>query len=163
MTNVQEKWVNAYQFEELYEVSNLGNVRNKLNKRVFIGSYNTYGYHQFTASIQGKYRTLSTHRLIMNSFYGINPTKQVNHINGIKKDNRLENLEWVTVKENADHAKRIGLVKKQKEGVFAHDADVYVHKEYGFFIAFKDFARLHKTPTCKKTILKKMADKYILT
>ena len=163
MTNVQEKWINAYQFENLYEVSNLGNVRNKINKRVLVGSYNIYGYHQFTSSIKGKYKTISTHRIIMNSFYGVNPTKQVNHINGIKKDNRLENLEWVTVKENIDHAKKLGLVKKQKEGVFAYDADIYMHKEYGFFIAFKEFARLHKIPTSKEIILKKMNNKYILT
>ena len=163
MTNIQEKWVNAYGYENLYEVSNLGNVRNKITKQLLKGSLNTYGYHQFTASITGKYKTVSTHRIIMNSFYGENKNLQVNHINGIKTDNRLENLEWVTNKENINHAIKTGLIKKQKEGVMAHDADIYVHKEYGFFIAYKEFARLYKIPTSKELIIKKMNNKYILT
>lgn len=163
MTNVNEIWVNAHGYEKLYEVSNLGSVRNKLTKKHLIGSYNTYGYHQFTASNNGKYTTVSTHRIIMNSFYGLNPEKQVNHINGNKKDNRLVNLEWCTPKENSIHAIINNLVKKQNEGVFAHDADIYLHKEYGVFIAFKEFAKLYKLPTRKSLIISKMNNKYILT
>ena len=163
MTNVHEIWINAYNYENLYEVSNMGNVRNKITQKQLVGSYNTYGYHQFTASINGRYKTISTHRLIMNSFYGLHQDKQVNHINGNKKDNRLSNLEWCTSKENVNHAIRNNLIKKQNEGVFAKDADIYVHKEYGFFIAFKEFARLYKIPTSKEVVLKKMNNKYKLT
>ena len=163
MTNVNEIWVNAYNYEDFYEVSNLGNVRNKITKKILIGSYNNYGYHQFTASINGKYKTISTHRLIMNSFYGLHQDMQVNHINCDKKDNRLCNLEWCTPKENIKHAIKNNLIKKQNKGVYANDADIYVHLEYGFFIAYKEFARLYKIPPSKNIVLKKMQNKYKLT
>jgi hypothetical protein len=163
MTNLQEIWVNAYKYEDYYEVSNLGNIRNKKTKKVLKGSYNTYGYHQFTASIKGRYTTISSHRIIMNSFFGEHPNLQVNHINGNKKDNNLKNLEWCTNIENIRHSIKLGLVKKQQTGVFARDADIYLHKEYGLFIAYKEFCRLHKIPPSKNIVLKKMGNKYILT
>lgn len=60
----------------------------------------------------GKRRTCSTHRLLALAFLGSPPTPrhQVNHKNGIKTDNRIENIEWVTPKENMDHAAELGLL-----------------------------------------------------
>lgn len=58
----------------------------------------------------GKYRTVKVHRLVANAFIdNPNDLPQVNHINGIKTDNRASNLEWVTNLENATHAIKNGL------------------------------------------------------
>ncbi len=64
-----------------------------------------YGYLQCCVQQNKKQKNLTVHRLIAISFIP-NPEnkKTVNHINGIKTDNRVENLEWATMKENAIHA-----------------------------------------------------------
>jgi hypothetical protein len=73
----------------------------KLNKKAS-------GYNQIKLFKNGKRKYFRVHRLIMLTFCGKSDL-QINHINGIKDDNRLENLEYCTASENALHAFELGL------------------------------------------------------
>ena len=84
---------------EGYQVSNLGNVRSK--KKVLSQTDDKKGYKY--AKVSGK--RLSVHRLVAKAFIP-NPLnkEQVNHINHVKYDNNVSNLEWSTQSENLKHA-----------------------------------------------------------
>ncbi len=94
-----------------YEVSKNGVIRNKKTKRVkkqYIGST---GYYMVTFSVKNKSNPKRVHRIIANAFIENNDKKpDINHIDGNKLNNNIENLEWVTHKENMTHAFGTGLV-----------------------------------------------------
>ena len=62
----------------------------------------------------GNYSTVKVHRIIAESFLGKTKNLTVNHKNGIKTDNRIENLEWLTHLENCQHARENGLLNSLK-------------------------------------------------
>lgn len=89
---------------ENYEISNLCRVRNKTSGLILKKSFskNGYIYHSFSNRKLKKHKYL--HRLMAEAFID-NPNykEEVNHINGNKLDNSIENLEWVTRRENQSH------------------------------------------------------------
>lgn len=119
----QEVWETVIGFDK-YEVSNLGVVRSKayvsINKRtpnkviqeiILRPSNDGKGYMQVVLyDAQIKPKTFKVHKLVAIHFVH-NPEnkKTVNHINGVKKDNRAVNLEWATPSENTKHKYAIGL------------------------------------------------------
>lgn len=101
-----------------YEVSNLGRVKSFWRRKKphilkptrFCGS----DYLHVVFIINGKRKYFAIHRLVAKAFVP-NPENKpcVNHINGVKTDNRAENLEWVTYSENLQHAYKTGLHKRK--------------------------------------------------
>jgi hypothetical protein len=85
-----------------YEASSLGRIRNTARMYVLSTSPNTTGYLHFTASLNGRRKTQTVHRAVCAAFHGEPPTSrhQAAHGNGIKTDNRSENLRWATPSEN---------------------------------------------------------------
>lgn len=123
MQNNQEIFKNVIGYEGLYKVSNYGNVlsikRHRKNgqlvpEKIKAVNDNGYGYKTVNLYKNGKSKTEYIHRLIVESFISEIPKEmQVNHINGIKSDNILTNLEIVTRSENILHARETGLIKNQ--------------------------------------------------
>lgn len=114
-----EIWKPVVGFEGKYEVSNKGRVKslnfNKTSKkRIMKQNFTKQGGYLFVNLCKdGKHKGYLVHRLVYNAFVGILPRfvvsqkgddrMEINHINEIKTDNRLENLELVTCRKNNNH------------------------------------------------------------
>lgn len=106
-----EVWKNIPNYEKLYQASNLGRIRNKKTKNILKG-VDTKGYLRITISYKNERKIISKHRLIAMTFIP-NPNNypEVNHIDGNKHNNRVDNLEWCTRQQNAIHSIINGLQK----------------------------------------------------
>ena len=110
-----EIWKDVKGYEGLYQVSNTGKVKSLHygKEKLLADRFDKKGYLSVRLFKNGKSKTFKVHRLVAQT-YIVNPYNkgQVNHINGVKTDNRIENLEWCTNYENCVHAHSNGLVAK---------------------------------------------------
>lgn len=110
-----ESWAPIVGYEGLYEVNFCGSVRSlhkKNYKKELTPKLDRAGYLSFTLCKNATPKSKFGHRLVAEAFI-LNPENkaEVNHKNGIRTDNSVDNLEWVTHSENMIHAYCIGLLK----------------------------------------------------
>lgn len=110
------EWRDVPSWEGLYQVSDEGEIRRLTTNHPTLMD-NGYLYASFYDKPRKQQKGL--HRVVAEAFIPNPDNKaEVNHINGDKTDNRVENLEWVSSKENTEHALINGLKLRGKGGVF---------------------------------------------
>lgn len=96
----KEKWKNFR--DTFYEISNMGRIKNTKTNKITFGSINkNNGYVRFTfTNSNGKRDEISAHRAVYETFYPEEKIDVINHIDANRTNNRLENLENISQKEN---------------------------------------------------------------
>lgn len=136
-----------------YQVSNMGKVRNNITKRILKQSINRKGYNYVSLSMYSVVKTAVVHRLVALAFIP-NPENlpQVNHIDGNKINNCVENLEWCTNRENQIHANKMNLIKHKTlnehpraRTVLQFDKDGHFVKEWNCIKNAADYYNINRT------------------
>ena len=124
-----EIWKSIKGYEGLYEVSNFGNVKSlerqvlgrlssytrSVKERILKLKTSNYGYLEVSLHKEGKLSTKRVNRLVAIAFINnVNNYSQVNHIDGNKLNNNIDNLEWVNNSMNQIHAHKTGLKRSLK-------------------------------------------------
>lgn len=107
---MQEIWKPVKDFEDKYQISTFGRLKNIQTNHILKMTNQYGGYFAITLYNNKRKRTTRIHRIVAETFIpNVNNYKEVNHIDGNKQNNCVENLEWCDRKHNQNHALKIGL------------------------------------------------------
>ena len=126
-----------------YSLSINGEIINNETGKILKNIIDNNGYQKINLSIKQKRYTMYLHRLL-GKYFIPNPENKpdINHKNGIKGDNRLENLEWVTKKENVIHAYSNNLISKEKQRKMRNGSVIVLDTYNGiYYDSMKDLAK----------------------
>lgn len=160
-----EKWEPIKDFEDKYEISSLGRIRNKLTNKILKMTNKNGDYFRIILYNKNKKKSCYIHRLVAETFIP-NPQNYhyVNHKDLNKQNNKVENLEWCTQSYNTIHAIKngvpilSGINKYNKTKGFKKYGYIYQYDLKGKFIRkYKTIEEAYsKTKVCKRNILQVM-------
>ena len=169
MDNIVEIWKDIPEYEGLYQVSNLGNIkslsrRNKKRvnqERLMKLKLNSSGYYQVWLYKNNKDRGFFVHRLVALVFIpNKNNLPEVNHIDAIKINNVVSNLEWCTHLQNMKHANNLGLISTKE---MTESKRKYTKNDLDRVIELRNLNKSHreisKQTGIHKSTVKRMIDK----
>jgi hypothetical protein len=114
---VTEEWKTIINYPN-YSISNLGVVRNDTTKKIKKNHLDFRGYLSTSLCKDGKSKAFKHHRLLAQHFIpNLNNHPEIDHINGIRTDNRLENLRWVSTEQNGRNKKKGEITSSSYMGV----------------------------------------------
>jgi predicted DNA-binding protein YlxM (UPF0122 family) len=175
LSGLTEYWVDISNYEGYYQVSNYGNVKSldrvitehpsvkneqqtgktqTLKGRILKPHTNSSGYYQINLNRKSIRTTFAIHQLVAQSFLDNRSSKPlVNHINGIKTDNNVNNLEWATYSENLEHAYKNRLRRAVKTNEVAS-------KNYKRKLTEQQVREIKLLIAAKSLTLKQIANQY---
>jgi len=147
---IMEIWKDIQGYEGLYQVSNLGNIKSlkrldsigrRVRERILKFKTNRHGYHNVQLYNNGESKALKVHRIVALAFIEKKQERlEVNHIDGVKTNNNVSNLEWCNRSENVKHSYSSSLRFSKKKGNHAL-ARVVLNTETGiYYDCIKDAA-----------------------
>lgn len=105
-----EEWRDISGYEGLYKVSDRGQIYSLSSNKMLAIQHDKRGYPRVSISKNGELKSFRIHRLVAAAFLNNPENKRtVNHKNGVKTDNSVENLEYASDSENVSHAYKTGL------------------------------------------------------
>ena len=165
-SNLKIEWKLIEGFDGTYSVSNYGEVRNNKTGKLMKQNKNEKGYLRLGLRKNGKTKYMRVHRLVAQAFIP-NPENKpdVNHIDFDKENNCVNNLEWVTCKENNNHSfgnrkcsNKINYKKVSNTG------EKYISYYNGYFVVrifgkkyfCKSFKNIEDTKKCRDKKIKEI-------
>lgn len=179
---MEEIWKDVVGYEDLYQVSNLGNIKSKerivkngnriffKKEKILTPFLQKTGYLTITLLKDNKIKSHYIHRLVAIAFIKNDlDLEQVNHKDGNKENNNVNNLEWCSRSENIKHAIKIGLFskdvvlnkinkmnKKKRKSILQIKNNVIINEFESPTVAGKQFSKLagNNISACARGILK---------
>lgn len=165
-SDLKVEWKLIEGFGGTYSVSNYGEVRNNRTGKLMKPRKNEKGYLRISLTTNGKQKCMRVHRLVAQAFIPNPENKpEVNHIDFDKENNCVNNLEWVTGKENTNHSlgnrkrsneKNYKNISNTGEKYISYYSGYYVVRMFGKKYFCKSFKNLEDAKKCRDEKIKEI-------
>lgn len=140
MTNIEEIWKDVVGYDGFYQVSSNGRIKNTKTNYIKVPIKNWAGYHRIQLCKNKKCKIFSIHRLVALAFLpNPNGLPEINHIDHIRSNNSLSNLEWCSRSYNAQYSflrpdRKKSMAWLGKSGILHPNSKPIIQKHNGIIV-----------------------------